>query len=301
MIRNLQELETHVSGQRKRKRLVLAVAQDRHALEAVEDAASHGFIDPVLVGDLKQIKKITDDLGYKTGTWELIDEPDPVRAVEASVSMMHDDPTAILMKGGCPTSLLLKGVLNPDWGLRKGKLLSHFAWFESPYYHKMLGITDVAINIAPGPEQKSEILQNAVSFLHHLGVTMPRVAVIAAVEVVNEKMPATVDADILTRQNREGLITGCLVDGPLALDNAISKTSAQNKNIDSPVAGDPDLLLMPNIEAGNVLYKSLTYLSEARVASVVLGASRPIVLTSRSDSRDSKRNSILLAASNSQK
>jgi phosphate butyryltransferase len=198
------------------------------------------------------------------------------------------------MKGSCGTAQLLKGVLNRDWGLRKGDLLSHFALFEIPAYHKLLAITDVAINIAPDVNAKAAILSNAVEYLSNMGISCPKVAVIAAVEKVNNQMPATLDAAMLAQMNIDQQITGCLVEGPLALDNAINKESAEHKGIISEVAGDADLLLMPDIEAGNVLYKSLAYFTEAKVASVVLGASAPVVLTSRSDSQETKLNSIVL-------
>jgi len=212
------------------------------------------------------------------------------------VRLVHDGIADVLMKGGCSTAQLLKGVLNKEWGLRKGALLSHFALFEIPAYHKLLGITDVAINIAPSLEDKVAIINNAVDFLRRLGISNPKVAMIAAVETVNEQMPATVDAAGIAQMNRDHIIRDCLVEGPLAFDTAISKESAEHKNLVSEVAGDADLLVMPDIEAGNVLYKALAYFAGSRVASVILGASAPVVLTSRSDSEEAKLNSILLAA-----
>ena len=226
----------------------------------------------------------------------LINQPDVNLAVEESVRIIRRGDADILMKGGCSTATLLKAVLHKEWGLRKGELLSHFALLEIPSYHKLLGVTDVAINISPGLEDKVRILRNAVDFMNGLGWGCPKVALIAAVEVVNEKMQATVDAAAIKDMAQRELFWQCLVDGPMALDNAISRESALLKGISSAISGDPDLLLMPNIESGNVFYKAMTYLGSASVASVVLGASVPIVLTSRSDSEDSKLNSILLAA-----
>jgi phosphate butyryltransferase len=273
----------------------LAAAQDSYALEAVGKAAGSGFIEPVLVGDEGKIRRIASENNIPIVDFAIVNEPDTLLAVERSVRMVHDGRADILMKGSCSTASLLKGVLNRDWGLRKGDLLSHFALFHLPAYHKLLAISDVAINIAPGLVEKIAIINNSVEVLHLLGVEIPKVAAIAAVETVNDQMPATIEAAELASLNAEGRISGCLVEGPLAFDTAISLESAIHKSLDSRVAGDPDLLLMPDIEAGNVLYKALSYFANASVASIVAGASAPIVLTSRSDSEDTKLNSILLA------
>jgi len=293
-MRSIEELYDLVRAQATRKKLVLAAAQDIYALNAVRQATEGGLIIPVLVGDLAAIQKMAVEIGFTIDSFEKIDEPDNQLAVEKSVRIVHNGDAQVLMKGACGTAQLLKGVLNKDWGLRKGDLLSHFALFEIPAYHKLLAITDVAINIAPDVNAKAAILSNAVEYLANMGITYPKVAVITAVEKVNDQMPATLDAAMLVQMNKDNRITGCLVDGPLALDNAINKESAGHKGIISEVAGDADLLLMPDIEAGNVLYKSLAYFAGAKVASVVLGASAPVVLTSRSDSQETKLNSIVL-------
>lgn len=296
MMTRIAELEKMLAGQSRRKKLVLAVAQDSYALDAVSKAFRKGFIDPVLVGNQPMIHQLALEAGINTEGWTVIHEPDIPKAVETAVRLVHDGSADLLMKGGCGTAQLLKGVLNRDWGLRKGELLSHFALFEIPAYHKLLGITDVAINIAPSLEEKVSIIRNAVDFFNRLGILVPKVSLIAAVETVNEQMPATVDAARLVAMNREGLIPNCLIEGPMAFDTAISRESALHKNLVSEVAGDADLLIMPDIEAGNVLYKALAYFANSKVASVILGASAPIVLTSRSDSEESKLNSILLAS-----
>lgn len=296
MLTRIAQLESMHEGHESRKKLVLAVAQDSNALEAVSKAAIKGFIIPVLVGSKLLIKQLADEGEININGYSIIDEPDSLKAVETAVRLVHDGSADILMKGGCTTSQLLKGVLNRDWGLRNGDLLSHFALFEIPAYHKLIGITDVAINIAPTLDEKVAIISNAVEFFIRLGITCPKVAVIAAVETVNEQMPATVEAAKLAVMNRENNTRNCLIEGPLAFDTAISRESALHKNIISEVAGDADLLVMPDIEAGNVLYKALAYFANSKVASVVLGASAPIVLTSRSDSEEAKLNSILLAS-----
>lgn len=296
MLTRIAELEKLVERQEQPVKLALAVAQDSYALDAVSKAAARGFIKPLLVGNKDLIIQLAQQENILVDGWEIIDEPDTVKAVEIAVRLVHDGIADVLMKGGCSTAQLLKGVLNRDWGLRKGALLSHFALFEIPAYHKLLGITDVAINIAPTLDDKVAIINNAVDFLLRLGISNPKVALIAAVETVNEQMPATVDAAGIARMNRDNAIRGCLIEGPLAFDTAISKESADHKNLISEVAGDADLLVMPDIEAGNVLYKALAYFAGSRVASVILGASAPVVLTSRSDSEEAKLNSILLAA-----
>ena len=296
MLTRISDLEKMLARSNGPVRLALAVAQDSYALDAVSKATLKGFIVPILVGDKSLIEQLALVGGININGWEIHDEPDTLKAVEKTVRLVHDHSADVLMKGSCSTAQLLKGVLNREWGLRKGALLSHFALFEIPAYHKLIGITDVAINIAPTLDDKVAIINNAVEFMGYLGIANPKVALIAAVETVNEQMPATVDAAKLTLMNRENIIHDCLLEGPLAFDTAISKESAEHKNLVSEVAGDSDLLVMPDIEAGNVLYKALAYFADSKVASVILGASAPVVLTSRSDSEEAKLNSILLAS-----
>jgi phosphate butyryltransferase len=216
--------------------------------------------------------------------------------VEMSVKMISNNQGDILMKGKVGTSTLLKCILNREWGLRTGNLLSHFALFEVDTYPKVIAVTDVAMNIAPNLKDKIAIINNSVGCLIRLGYKMPKVAVLGAVEMVNENMEATLDAALLSKMNQRDQIKNCIIDGPLAFDNAVSLESAKHKGIRSEVAGDTDLLLMPDIEVGNVLYKSLVFFARAKVAALILGASVPIVLTSRSDSEQAKFDSILLSA-----
>ncbi len=226
----------------------------------------------------------------------MVHEPDTEMAVEIAVRMVRSNQADILMKGKVGTSSLLKGVLNKEWGLRSGALLSHFAIFEVEAYHKLIAVTDVAMNIAPNLQDKISIVNNSVACLNKLGIEMPKVAVLGAVEMVSENMQATLDAALLSKMNQRDQIRHCIIDGPLAFDNAISLESAIHKGIRSDVAGDTDLLIMPDIEVGNVLYKSLVFFAHAGVAAVILGATAPIVLTSRSDSDQAKYYSIVLAA-----
>ncbi|MBN2633222.1 MAG: bifunctional enoyl-CoA hydratase/phosphate acetyltransferase [Bacteroidales bacterium] len=295
VLKTLSDLKSIVAGGPVRK-LVLAAAQDQHSLGAVLRAWNDNVIEPILVGDKESIQNICATSNYKIDGLRIIHEPDTEMAVQMSVKMVSAKQADILMKGKVGTSTLLKCVLNKEWGLRTGNLLSHFALFEVETYHKVIAVTDVAMNIAPNLQEKISIINNSVSCLIKLGYTNPKVAVLGAVEMVNENMEATLDAALLSKMNQRDQIKNCIIDGPLAFDNAVSLESAQHKGIRSEVAGDTDLLLMPDIEVGNVLYKSLVFFAKAKVASVILGARVPIVLTSRSDSEQAKYDSILLSA-----
>ncbi len=281
---------------KKTIRLVVAAAADHHVLVAVRDAKKEGIINPILVGDRKIITKISKEISFDLKEIEIIDIANSVKAAQLAVTIISNGGGEILMKGMVSTGPLLKAVLDKERGLRKEKVLSHIAFFESPYYHKIFGITDAAMNITPDLNEKLAIVKNAVEAFHKLGVKIPRVAVIGAVEVVNPKMEATVHAAALTQMNRRGQIKNCIIDGPLALDNAVSKESAEHKGIRSYVAGECDIILVPDINSGNILYKSIAFIGGGVSASVVMGAKVPIVLTSRSDSEKSKFLSIALAA-----
>jgi phosphate butyryltransferase len=298
VLRNLAELRRLID-EGPRKKLVLAAAQDNQSLGAVLKAWNENLVEPILVGDKDGIQNICSTSGYNIEGLRIIHEPDPEKACEMAVRMVSSKQADILMKGKIGTSSLLKCVLNKEWGLRTGNLLSHFALFEVDTYHKVIAVTDVAMNIAPNLQEKIAIVNNSVACLNRLGYEMPKVAVLGAVEMVNENMEATLDAALLSKMNQRDQIRNCIIDGPLAFDNAVSLESSRHKGIRSEVAGDTDLLLMPDIEVGNVLYKSLVFFAKAKVASIILGALAPIVLTSRSDSEQAKFDSILLAAASS--
>jgi phosphate butyryltransferase len=295
VLKKLNDLKRIVEGG-PRKKLVLAAAQDQHSLGAVVKAWKDNIIEPIFIGDKEGIQTICASNNYDITGLRIIHEPDMEMSVEMAVRMASSKQADILMKGMVGSSTLLKCVLNKEWGLRTGNLLSHFALFEVETYHKVIAVTDVAMNIAPNLKEKIAILNNSVACLNKLGYIMPKVAVLGAVEMVNENMEATLHAALLSKMNQRDQIKNCIIDGPLAFDNAISLESAKHKGIRSEVAGDTDLLLMPDIEVGNVLYKSLVFFAKAKVASIILGAMVPIVLTSRSDSEQAKYDSILLSA-----
>jgi phosphate butyryltransferase len=295
ILRYLSELKDLLTDKPPR-RMVLAAAQDLNSLSSAIKAARDGFIEPILVGDKEAIQNIALNHNIDISGIRMIHEPDTELSVAIAVKMVRSNQADILMKGKVGTSSLLKAVLNKEWGLRTGALLSHIAIFEVEAYHKLIAVTDVAMNIAPNLQDKIAIVNNSVACLNRLGIDMPKIAVLGAVEMVSETMQATLDAALLSKMNQRDQIKHCLIDGPLAFDNAISLESANHKGIRSEVAGDTDLLLMPDIEVGNVLYKSLVFFAHAKVAAVILGASAPIVLTSRSDSDQAKYDSILLAA-----
>jgi len=278
--------------------LTIAVAcpHDDDALLSLERAAAAGLVRPLLIGRRALIESLLETLGLQGFRPEIVDCADDAAAVERAVRTVRSGEAQMLMKGLVSTGTFLKGVLNKEFGLRQRALLSHVALFEAQDPQRLVLLTDVAMNIAPDLPQKAQILENAVWLAHALGIERPKVAAIAAVETVNPEMPATVDAAALAKMADRRQIKGCVVDGPLALDNALSVEAARHKGIDSPVAGVADVLLLPDIEAGNVLYKTIGLTKVWPMAAVVVGASAPVVLTSRADSDDTKFNSIALAA-----
>lgn len=278
------------------RRVAVAVAADAEVLAAVCDAHKAGIAEAVLVGDEAKIRSIAAAHGYNLEGMEVINLPDNLQAAREAVQLVRQGRAHMLMKGLISTADILRAVLDKEQGLRTGRVLSHVAVLEVPTYHKLLFLTDGGQNIAPDVTQKAEILQNAVEVARALGVTLPKAAPICAVEVVNPKMQATVDAAELADKARRGEIVNCIVSGPIAFDGAISAEAAAHKGIKSDVAGDVDILLMPDIEAGNILYKTLVYLAQAKVAGIIAGAAAPIVLTSRSDSPEAKLLSIACAS-----
>ena len=254
------------------------------ALSGAVEAFEHGLIVPFLVGPAASIKKIAASSGIDLGNIEIVDVPHSHAAAEKAVALVREGRAEILMKGSLHTDELMGAVVSREGGLRTGRRISHVFIMDVPTYHKALLITDGAINIAPTLEDKMDICQNAVDLAISLGLERPKVAILAAVETVTSKMPATIDAAALCKMAERGQIKGAILDGPMAFDNAISKEAAATKGIQSPVAGDPDILLAPDLEAGNMLAKQLSFLANADSAGMVLGAKVPIILTSRADS-----------------
>ena len=254
------------------------------ALAGAMDAAANGLIAPILVGPTAKIQEIAAASRIDLGKTRIVDAPHSHGSAAAAVALVRKGEADLLMKGSLHTDELLGAVVARETGLRTGRRLSHAFIMDVPTYHKVLIVTDAAINIAPALEDKVDICQNAIDLAISLGVARPKVAILAAVETINSKMPATIDAAALCKMADRGQITKGLLDGPLAFDNAISREAAKTKGITSEVAGDPDILLAPDLEAGNILAKQLTFLANADSAGIVLGARVPIILTSRADS-----------------
>lgn len=293
MIKNFDEL-LQLAVEKGPKRISVACAQDDDVLKAIKAAYDQGIVNGYLVGDEVEIRKIAQDIQLDLSAFEVIDIKDMAEASLKAVELVSSGKADLVMKGLVDTSIVLKAVLNKEVGLRTGNVLSHVAIFDVPTYHKILLVTDAAMNIAPDLNTKKQIIENTLFVTKALNIDMPNVGVIAAKEKVTESMPATVDAGELVKMNKEGQLTGCHVGGPFALDNAVSKEAAEIKGIKDPMAGDVDVLLCPTIEAGNVLCKALNFLGNAKSAGIIVGAKAPIVLTSRADSDDSKLNSIAL-------
>lgn len=283
-----------VAKQRGPKTIAVACAQDSDVLKAIEGARQQGIVNAMLIGNKAQIQARANEISVDLSNYEVIDIADQAEASLKAVSLVSSGQAHMVMKGLVDTSIILKAVLNKEVGLRTGSVLSHVALFDVPAYHKLLLVTDAAMNIAPDVQGKKQIIENALVVTNALDIDMPKVGVICAKEKVNNKMPATLDAKALVDMNVAGELTGCIVGGPFALDNAVSKEAAELKGIDHPAAGDCDVLLCPDIEGGNILYKTLGFLTQSRSAGVIVGAKAPVVLTSRADSDDAKLNSIAL-------
>ena len=293
-MKNFNEIFSKIKAQENKRILAVAAAEDEPVLRAAIKAKEDGLCDAILVGDEEKIEMILKDERF-TGFFKIIDEKDPKEAAMMAASLVREKKADILMKGLVDTKSLLQAVLHKERGLATGNLISHISVFEVPGFDRLLFITDAAMNIYPDLMDKKKILENGVNFMRSLGINEPKVAVICAVEVVNPNMPATMDAAALAKMNDRGQIKNCIVDGPLALDNALSEEAAKHKNIISPVAGKADLFLMPSIESANVLYKALTFTTESKIGGLLLGASAPVVLTSRADTFESKLHAIALA------
>ena len=278
------------------KKVAVAVAQDEPVLEAVKMAKERNIADAILVGDKAKIEEIAKGMNMDLSQFEIIDEPDVPTAALKAVELVHNKQADILLKGMLDSKTFLKSVLNKEVGLRSGKLMSHVCVFEIKGIDRLLFFTDVAFNTYPTLEDKVHIINNTVEIAKACGVDMPKVAPICAVEVVNPKMPPTVDAEQLTKMNEAGEIKDCVVYGPPSMDLAIDEKAAVHKGVSNPVAGNADILLFPDIDAGNITYKMLVRTAEVKNGNLLLGTTAPVILTSRSDDAETKINSITLAA-----
>jgi phosphotransacetylase len=271
-------------------------AQDEHTLESVVEAARDGIMRPILIGDFKEISGLLSRFGAKADDYEIHPSKDADESLAIAIQLIRDGKATAIMKGMIDTGRFMQAILNKKSGLVSGGLLSLIGFYETPKYHKLFAVSDFGLNTYPNLEAKRAILVNAVGLLHKLGIEQPKVAVLSAVEKPNPKMPDAVDGVALKDMNKNGLISGCIVEGPIAFDLATSAEAARIKGYDSPVAGDADLLIVPDIVSGNMLVKCLTGFGGARTAGTVLGARVPIILTSRSAETSDKYYSITLAA-----
>jgi phosphate butyryltransferase len=295
MVKSLEEL-LELAKRKEKKTMAVAVAQDGVVLEAVIKAVDMNIINAILVGNEEEIKSIAKEANIDLSRVRIINECDIIKASAKAVELVTNGEANYVMKGLLGTSDLLKAVLNKEANLRTNNLLSHVMIYDVESYEKLLLLTDGGMVTYPELKDKIGIIKNAVTVAKALEIDMPKVAPICAVEVVNPSMQATLDAAALSAMNKRGQIKGCIIDGPLGLDNAISKEAAHHKGIVSEVDGEADILLVPNIEAGNFLGKSMTYFAGAKSAGVIVGAKCPIVLVSRADSAKSKLYSIALGS-----
>jgi phosphate acetyltransferase len=295
MITRLQEL-VELAMENPPTRVAVAAAAHKLVLQSVQRAVDQGLIIPLLVGREEDIRAQAAAIDWKLPDEWIIATPTNRAAADEAVALVRKGEAQVLMKGYLHTDEMLHAVLRHETGLRTDRLLSHVFVLEVPTYHKLLLITDAAINITPDISQKAAITQNAVDLARRLGVERPKVAALSSVETINPNIPSTVHAACLSKMAERGQIKGAIVDGPLAFDNAISAEAARDKGIASPVAGDVDVVVVPDLDAGNILSKNLEYLASAKMAGIVMGASAPVVLTSRSDPPRARVFSLALAS-----
>ena len=285
-----------LARRRKPLRVGVVFPCDKNSLAAALEARDNGFIEPVLVGPGAVIRAVATAAGLDLAGLDLVEAADELASARRAVALAGQGEFAALMKGSLHTDELLGAVVGRESPLRTGRRTSHAFWFDSPNYHKPFLLTDAVVNIAPGLPEKVDIVRNVIGLAHGLGLSEPKIAILSAVETVNAALPSTIDAAALCKMAERGQIDGAIIDGPLAFDNAISTASAATKKIKSRVAGDPDILVAPTLEAGNILYKSLVYMGGAACAGLVLGARIPVILTSRADSTQTRVASCALAA-----
>lgn len=282
-INSFQELVKYVQGLENKVRVAVVCAHDEHTLESIVHARRDGLIEPVLIGKEDSVKDILMSLDENPENYIIINRSDIDECVETAIELVNENKANAIMKGKLETGQLMKIILKKEYGLIGDRILSLIGFYETDKYHKLFAVSDMGLNTYPDVEKKKKILENAVNMIKCFGVETPKVAVLASVEKVNPKMPETVDAAQLKKWNEEGEIKGCIVEGPISFDLATSREAAEIKGYKSEVAGDADLLLVPDITSGNILVKCLTGFAGAKTAGLVIGAKVPIVLTSRSE------------------
>ncbi len=295
MLRNLDDLK-NLAKSAGRKKMAVVFAHDDHVIKAVKAASDFGIVEPILIGKANEISVLAKEFDLKQ-PYQIIDESDPNLATKIGMDMVNNNEVDILMKGLIDTKVLLKGVVNKEYGIRDSKLLSHVGIVSFPTMDRILFATDGAMNITPNVEQKILIVEAAVKLAKTLGYNQPKVGIVSAVEKVNPKIESTVDAQKIVEYYKDKNID-FLIDGPFAIDNLVSMDSVKHKNIKSPVAGVCDILIFPNLDGGNIFYKTSVFLGSGKSAGIIMGAKVPIVLTSRADTAEAKLNSIILAVVN---
>ncbi|MEL7647586.1 MAG: bifunctional enoyl-CoA hydratase/phosphate acetyltransferase [Sedimentibacter sp.] len=296
-LRNFHELIAKVQNNDTKKRVAVAAAHDEHTLEAVFRAMQDKLVEPVLVGNKEKIVEIIRSLKVEFDENTIINTESDQEAAEKTVELINTGKADFIMKGKLQTADLLKAVVSKEKGLRTGKVMSHVAILEVPSYHKLISVTDGGMMMYPDVEEKKQIIENAVDVFLAMGYECPKVAVLAAVETVNPKMPETVDADMLKKMNQNGEIKNCIVEGPISVDLTLSSESAAIKGFVSPVTGDADILIAPNITTGNIMSKAILELAHGKMAGMIVGAKVPVVLTSRGATSEEKYLSLVLSAS----
>ena len=292
MIKNFEQLKEMLKAMPVKRKVAVVPAQDEHTLEAISHAYRDGMVEPVLIGDEPKIREILAQIGTDADKMTIIHVEDPTEAIQKAADMARDGEVDCIMKGKTETGALMKVLVNRERGIRKNDTMSLLAFMESPNYHKVFAITDVGLLTYPSKDQKKAAIQNAVEAFHALGVEQPKVAILAAVEKVNPKMKETVEA----AEIKEEGVEGCIIEGPISYDLAMDPASAPIKGYVSPVAGDADLLVVPDIVSGNIAAKTITVIGGGRTGGVVLGAMGPVLLVSRAASADDKYMSIVIAA-----
>lgn len=296
MLKSLEEITEEVKSREKRM-VSVAYGQDAHTLQAIEKGVKEGLFNAMVFASKAEVERVASANNVDISLFEVVDVPEENEAIRQAVRAVRDKRADLLMKGLCHTANYMRGILNKEEGLLPpGAILSHATIIEIPTYPKLLVVSDVAVIPYPDLKMKQAMINYDVAISHKLGIENPKVAVIAAVETVNPKMQPTIDGALLSKMNERGQIKGCSVDGPLALDLAVSKEAAAIKKVRSEVAGDADILIFPNIETGNAFYKCTTKLGNSKIAGLVTGTTAPAVLTSRGDSEESKFYSLALGA-----